>query len=181
MRLPSREKSGTSLSSSSVRMPRRSASRRSGYSRSPRKRARKPMSAPGRRSEHDPVAVDGPDAELAHPPRLVAQRLDQLGVLRQYCFMERVDPVDLDVGEVRVISELVRGERVPTFAGHDEALVAHEETPAGVGDRPHLEPEHVAVVAPRALEVVHRDYIAWTSQLRRSGHRRSSCASFGPG
>ena len=88
--------------------------------------------------DHDAVAVDRAEPELAHAPRLVAQGLDDLGAAARDAHVVLVDGVDDEVGEVGVVAELGRGQRVGALAEQDAAVVLREQAPAG-GDVADLE------------------------------------------
>src|SRR2546423_9240446 len=106
------------------------------------------------------MPVDGADAELAHAPGLGAQLLDHHRPLRNDVSIKRLDVVEFDVSEVRVIAEFRGWQRAAAFAGHDEAPVSHEKAPAGVFDLSDFETQHVPVKRRRTLQVVHSDYVS---------------------
>src|SRR6478672_976112 len=86
------------------------------------------------RREHDAVAIDGAQAELAHAPGLCAQGLHQLGAGGRDLSVVGIYVVEDDVGEVGVISQFGWWDGVAALTCHDDAAVTYVEAPARVAD-----------------------------------------------
>jgi hypothetical protein len=110
------------------------------------------------------MTVNGPDAKLSHPPRLVAQWFDQLNATSAERRMEVVDFVDLHIGEVRVVTDVVRRRRIGALSRHDHTLIPHELSPPGDIEPLHGEAEHVAVVGRGAGEIRDGENVSWARE-----------------
>ena len=110
------------------------------------------------------MPVPRADAELAHAPRLVADRLDDLSSARRDLGIERIDGRDLYICVVRVVAQLAGRDRVGTLAREDDAGVALEEAEARITDLAHRKAEDVPVESGRAREVGHGDDVPRTCE-----------------
>lgn len=61
-----------------------------------------------------------------------------------------------------MIAQFLRRQGIRTFAGHDETLVFHEETPSGIADLLHVKSQHVSIISGRAFKIMHGDNISCT-------------------
>jgi hypothetical protein len=120
------------------------------------------------RTEHDAMPVSRPDSKLSHTPRFVAQTLHEFGPLGLDRAVEVVDSAYHDVGKVGMIAQVPWRERIGALSRHDGAVVAFEEKPARIAERPHSEAKDVAVELGGRLQLGHRDHEASLSEI---GHQ----------
>src|SRR5690606_9258144 len=123
-----------------------------------------------RASEPHPVPVRRPHGELPHAPGPILGRRGYVGSPADDLLVERVDALDLEIGEPGVIAERARKDRVPAPARHEQAPVPDEEAPVRLADLVDFEAQDITVEAGGHLEVGHGDHVAAADQARHAAH-----------
>jgi hypothetical protein len=107
--------------------------------------------------EHESVTVGRTKAKLAHAPRLVSWRLQNLGTDGESPPIERVNVVDTEVGDIAVIAELASGRHVGTSAEHERHTAGAAEAPVARGDIVEFTLKDVAVPSTADVQIMNRE------------------------
>jgi hypothetical protein len=92
-------------------------------------------------AEHEAMPVRAPQPHLTTPPRLISWRFEDLGALGENSSVEVVDRIDVQVGNIAVVTERVRGRCIWTPP-------KHERHRSGVAEDP-VPRVGIAAVAPK--------------------------------
>jgi len=109
-------------------------------------------------TEHDAMAIDRPKSELTHSPRFVAEVLDDFGWRITNTSVVAVNIVNREIGEVSVIANVSRGQRVRTLARHDFAVAIREHSPSVGTKLRDGEAQHVTIEHGGAFEIRHGNH-----------------------
>ncbi len=107
--------------------------------------------------EHESVTVGRTKAKLAHAPRLVSWRLQNLGTDGDGPPVERVNVVDTEVSDIAVIAELAGGRHVGTSAEHECDSAGATEAPVARVDVIEFTLEDVAVPGSGHVQIMNRE------------------------
>ena len=107
--------------------------------------------------EHESVTVRRTKPKLAHAPRLISWRLQNLGTDGNGPPVERVNVVDTEVGDIAVIAELASGRDVGTSAEHECGTASAAEAPVTRIDIIDLTLEDVAVPSSGHVQIMNRE------------------------
>jgi hypothetical protein len=107
--------------------------------------------------EHESVTVGRTKAKLAHAPRLVSWRLQNLGTDGDSSPIERVNVVDPEVGNTAVITEFASGRHVGTSAEHERDTASAAEAPVARGDIIDFTLEDVAIPSTGHVQIMNRE------------------------
>src|SRR5689334_5075679 len=96
--------------------------------------------------------------KLAHAPRFIAKWLAYFRAGSAHEGVQRVDVLYLQIGEVRVVTELARWDGIAALSRHDGAASRGVKQPTRIRNSVDVETEHITVKRCGYLQVRHRDH-----------------------
>lgn len=97
------------------------------------------------------AAFSHPQTKFPHTPRLISNCLGNFCTRRENRGVKRVNVVDLQICEVRMVTKLAWRDRSSTLPRHDCAVVQPAEEPAGISNGLNRESEYIPVEGKRTI------------------------------
>jgi hypothetical protein len=105
-------------------------------------------------AEHQTMPVGRPKPKLAPPPWFVLWGLEDVCARGDRLAEERVNVVDVEIGDVAVVAKFTGGWNVRATSEHERHAARATKPPVAGIDVVDLAPENIAVPRRRAVEVM---------------------------